>query len=168
MSDSLLPHGLYSPRNSPGKNTGMGSLSLLQGIFPPRDWTQVSHNAGGFFTSWATRETQRSGEEVINNGSYQTIAAGLISISVRSWKHNGGTRAPFGRTLLVKITSGEVICNPSFRLSLCFPVNCLANCPLGRELSVTEASNWDLFKMEFSKRRCGPLGLLTLGRPPCS
>ena len=24
----------------------------------PRDWTQVSHTAGGFFTSWATRETQ--------------------------------------------------------------------------------------------------------------
>ena len=30
---SLQPHGLYSPWNSPGQNTGMGSLSLLQGIF---------------------------------------------------------------------------------------------------------------------------------------
>ena len=27
-------HGLYSPRNSPGQNTGVGSLSLLQWIFP--------------------------------------------------------------------------------------------------------------------------------------
>ena len=34
MSDSLSSHGLYSPRNSPGQNTGVGSLSLLQGIFP--------------------------------------------------------------------------------------------------------------------------------------
>ena len=34
MSNSLRPHGLYSPRNSPGQNTGMGSLSFLQGIFP--------------------------------------------------------------------------------------------------------------------------------------
>ena len=34
MSDSLQPHGLYSPQNSPGQNTGVGSLSLLQGIFP--------------------------------------------------------------------------------------------------------------------------------------
>ena len=34
VSDSLWPHGLYSPWNSPGQNTGMGSLSLLQGIFP--------------------------------------------------------------------------------------------------------------------------------------
>ena len=25
MSDSLRPHGLYSPWNSPGQNTGVGS-----------------------------------------------------------------------------------------------------------------------------------------------
>ena len=34
MSDSLLPHGLYNPWNSAGQNTGVDSLSLLQGIFP--------------------------------------------------------------------------------------------------------------------------------------
>ena len=34
VSDSLRPHGLYSPWNSPGQNPGVGSLSLLQGIFP--------------------------------------------------------------------------------------------------------------------------------------
>ena len=34
MSYSLWPHGLYSPWNSPGQNTEVGSLSLLQGIFP--------------------------------------------------------------------------------------------------------------------------------------
>ena len=34
VSDSWQPHGLYSPWNSPGQNTGVGSLSLLQGIFP--------------------------------------------------------------------------------------------------------------------------------------
>ena len=33
MSDSWRPHGLYSPWNFPGQNTGVGSLSLLQGIF---------------------------------------------------------------------------------------------------------------------------------------
>ena len=33
-STSLPPHGLYSLWNSPGQNTGVGSLSLLQGIFP--------------------------------------------------------------------------------------------------------------------------------------
>ena len=34
LSDSLGPHGLYNPRNSPPQSTGVGSLSLLQGIFP--------------------------------------------------------------------------------------------------------------------------------------
>ena len=34
MSNSLRPHGLYSPWNSLGQNTGVGNLSLLQGIFP--------------------------------------------------------------------------------------------------------------------------------------
>ena len=34
MSDSLRPQGLYSPWNSPGQNTGVGSRFFLQGIFP--------------------------------------------------------------------------------------------------------------------------------------
>ena len=39
MSDSLQPHGLQPTRllcpwNSPGKNSGVGSHFLLQGIFP--------------------------------------------------------------------------------------------------------------------------------------
>ena len=34
MSNSVRPRGLYSPWNSPGQNTGVCSLSLLQGIFP--------------------------------------------------------------------------------------------------------------------------------------
>ena len=34
VSDSLQYDALYSPWNSPGQNTGMGSHSLLQGIFP--------------------------------------------------------------------------------------------------------------------------------------
>ena len=91
------------PWNSPGQNTGMGSLSLLQGIFPtqrlnphllhcwwilyqlshqgsprilewvaypfssgsswPRNRTGVSCIAGGFFTSWGTREAQHPGSQ---------------------------------------------------------------------------------------------------------
>ena len=37
VSNSLQPHGLYSPWNSPGQNTGVGSLSLLQGIFSTQE-----------------------------------------------------------------------------------------------------------------------------------
>ena len=40
MSDSLRPHGLYSPWNSPGQNAGMSSLSLLHEIFPTQGLNQ--------------------------------------------------------------------------------------------------------------------------------
>ena len=49
---SLQLHGLYNSWNSPGQNTGVSSRSLPQ----PRFRTQVSRIAGGFFTSWATKE----------------------------------------------------------------------------------------------------------------
>ena len=61
VSDALWPYGLQPAKllcswNSPGKNTGVGNHSLLQGIFPTQDWTQFSCIAGRFFTIWATRE----------------------------------------------------------------------------------------------------------------
>ena len=37
MCDSLWPHGLYRPWASPGQNTGVGSFSLLQWIFPTQE-----------------------------------------------------------------------------------------------------------------------------------
>ena len=36
MSDPLQPRGLYSPWHSPGQNTGVGSVFLLQGSSQPR------------------------------------------------------------------------------------------------------------------------------------
>ena len=56
VTDSVQHHRLHSPWNSPGQNTGLGRLSLLQKIFPPGDQTKVSNIAGRFFTSWGTRE----------------------------------------------------------------------------------------------------------------
>ena len=44
------------PQGKP-KNTGVGSLSLLQGIFLTQESNRVSCIAGGFFTNWATGET---------------------------------------------------------------------------------------------------------------
>jgi len=41
LSDSLWPHGLVSPWNFPGQNTGEGSLSLLQGISPTQGLNPV-------------------------------------------------------------------------------------------------------------------------------
>ena len=63
MSDSLRPHGLYSPWNSPGQNTEVGSHSLLQGIFPTQGlnpslphcrWVfyQLSHKGSPRILEW--------------------------------------------------------------------------------------------------------------------
>ena len=42
VSNSLWPDGLYSPWNSPGQITGVGSLSLLQGLGYFQLWTVVN------------------------------------------------------------------------------------------------------------------------------
>ena len=58
-SYSLRPHGLYSPWNSPGQNTGVAyrvAVPFSRESSQPRDRTQVSRIAGRFFTSWVTRE----------------------------------------------------------------------------------------------------------------
>ena len=44
------PLGSSVHGDSPGKNTGVGSMPSSRGSSQPRDRTQVSHNAGGFFT----------------------------------------------------------------------------------------------------------------------
>ena len=57
------------PRNSPGIQPGILQARILEwvavpfsrGSSPPRNRTQVSHIAGGFFTSWDTREAQVTG-----------------------------------------------------------------------------------------------------------
>ena len=54
MDCSLLSstvHGILRERI-----LGVGCHALLQGIFQPRDQTQLPYIAGGFFTIWATRE----------------------------------------------------------------------------------------------------------------
>ena len=56
VSHSLRPHELYSPWNSPGQNTGVGSRSLLQGIFP----TQGS-NPGLLHCRWILYQLSHKG-----------------------------------------------------------------------------------------------------------
>ena len=48
----------YNPWNSPGHNTGVGTVLFSKGSSQPRDHTRIFHIAGGFFTSWATREPE--------------------------------------------------------------------------------------------------------------
>ena len=65
VSESLRPLGLYSPWNSPGKNTAVGSLSLFQGIFPTQGSNpgllhcrqilyQLSHEGSPRILAWVT------------------------------------------------------------------------------------------------------------------
>ena len=60
FSDSLRPHELYTPWNSPGQNTEVGNRSLLQGILPTQGlnpsllhcrWIlyQLSHQESPFY-----------------------------------------------------------------------------------------------------------------------
>ena len=58
VSNSLQHHGLYSPRNSPGQNTGVGSLSLLQGIFPTQGLKPGLLHCRQIVYQWATRHVQ--------------------------------------------------------------------------------------------------------------
>ena len=65
---------LLCPWKSPGQNSGVGSHSLLQGIFQPRDQTGISCIAGRFFTVCATREVHAKERLIINNKKMVTIA----------------------------------------------------------------------------------------------
>ena len=54
MSDSLQLHGILQARI-----LEWVAFPFSRGFSQPRDWTQVSHIAVGFFTRWATREAQK-------------------------------------------------------------------------------------------------------------
>ena len=66
------PRGLYS------QSIGILQARILEWVAVPfsrrpswpRDRTQVSHMAGGFFTSWATREAHRKGDRALNVSSF--------------------------------------------------------------------------------------------------
>ena len=73
MCNSLWPHGLYSPWNSPGQNAGVGSLSLPQGIFqtqgsnprlPHCRWVlyQLSHQGSPRILEWVAYPFSRSSQ----------------------------------------------------------------------------------------------------------
>ena len=77
VSDSLEPHGLYNPWNSPGQNTGVGSPSLLQGIFPIQGsnsglpncrWIlyQVSHKGSPRIMEWVALPSYRGSSQPRN------------------------------------------------------------------------------------------------------
>ena len=90
MSGSLRPHGLYSPWNSPGQNTGVGNLSLLQGIFPTQGSNpglphcsqtlyQLSHNGSPSILEWVAYPFSRGSSWPRNWTRVSCIAGGLFT-----------------------------------------------------------------------------------------
>ena len=84
-SNSLRPHWLYSPWDSPGQNTGVGSLSILQGIFPTQGsspglphcrWIlyQLSQQ-GSLWIAWG-------GERQTDTQAGDASSEGLLALSV--------------------------------------------------------------------------------------
>ena len=90
VSDSLWPHGLYSPWNSPGQNTGVGSLSLLQGIFPTQGsnpgfphcgWIlyQLSHKGSPRIQEWVAYPFSRGSSQPRNWTGVSCIAGEIFT-----------------------------------------------------------------------------------------
>ena len=78
VSNSLGPHGLYSPWNASGLSTGVGSLFLLQRIFPTQESNWVSCIVGGFFTSWATGKRHIHLTSRLTDPASQKLSAGKM------------------------------------------------------------------------------------------
>ena len=98
VSDSSRPHGLYSPWNSPGQNTGMGSLSLLQGIFPTQGSNpglphcrqilyQLSHKGSPKILEWVAYPFSRRSSHPRNQTGVSCIAGGFLptELSGKPW-----------------------------------------------------------------------------------
>ena len=94
----VWPQGLYSPRNSPGQNTGVGSHFFLHGIFPAQGsdpglphcrWIlyQLSHQGSPRTLEWVAYPFS-SGSSQLRNWTEVSCIAGrfFISWAVRCWQ----------------------------------------------------------------------------------
>ena len=90
MSDPLRPHGLYRLWNFPGQNTGVGSLSLLQGIFPTQGsnpglthwkWIlyQLSHKGSPRILEWVACPFSSGSPQPRNWTGVSCIAGGFFT-----------------------------------------------------------------------------------------
>ena len=90
MSDCLRPHGLWSPWDSPGQITGVGSLSVLQGIFPTQGlnsgllhcrWIlyQLSHKGSPRILEWVGWPFSSGSSQPRNWTGVSCFAGGLFA-----------------------------------------------------------------------------------------
>ena len=90
VSDSLWPHWLHSPWNSPGQNTGVGSRTLFQGLFPiqgtnpglpPCRWIlyQLSHKGSPRILEWIAYPFFRGSSQPSDRIGVSCIAGRLFT-----------------------------------------------------------------------------------------
>ena len=90
MSDSLRPQGLYSPWDSPGQNTGVGSSSLLRGIFSNQEsnpgfphcrWIlyQLSYKGSPRILEWVAYSFSKRSSQPRNQTGVSCIAGGFFT-----------------------------------------------------------------------------------------
>src|SRR5574339_592024 len=90
VSDSLKTNGLHSPWVSPGQNTGVGSLSLLQGIYPTQGLNpsllhcrrilyQLSHKGSPRILEWVVYPFSSGSSQPRNQTGVFCIAGGFFT-----------------------------------------------------------------------------------------
>ena len=101
-----MTHGLYSPWNSPGQNTGVGSFSLLQGIFPIQESNsglphcrqilyQLSHKGSPFLGIYL----EKNKTLIKKDTSTPMLTAALFTIS-KIWKQSMSINRQMDKRLL--------------------------------------------------------------------
>ena len=97
VSDSLWLHGLY--RILQARILEWVAFPFSKGSPQPRDWTQVSRIAGGFFTSWATGKPKNTkvGSLSLLQQIFQTQI--LYQLSYQGNPKKNGTKAIFQRLM---------------------------------------------------------------------
>ena len=75
MEFSIEPHGILQARI-----LEYVAFPFSRGSSQPRDRTQVSHNAGRFFTVWATREAKWTLNSVICNSQLVEVTQESINV----------------------------------------------------------------------------------------
>ena len=118
MSDYLWPHGLYSPWNSLGQNTGVGSLSLLQGIFPTQGLNADLLHCRQILYQLSPKRSPRILEWVafpFSRGSSQprdwTQVSHIVGRCFTVWATREAHRV-YSIYVLVDIAKLQVLCSP--------------------------------------------------------
>ena len=90
---------------------------FFRGTSCPKNWTGVSYIAGGFFTTWDTREDHHM-------TSVSSVQFSHSVVSNSSWPHglqHTGPPCPSNSQNLLKLMAIESVI-PSYRLILCHPL----------------------------------------------